>query len=113
MSVMSEMPKFKVKKGDTVVVLSGKDKGRRGKVLQMLAPDGAVVVEKVNLVKKHLRPSRNAKGGIVDKEKALPIAKIMVVCPQCDKPARMGYRLLDDQKKLRYCKKCGEIIDKG
>ena len=105
--------KFRLKKGDTVMVISGKDKGKKGKVLQVVASDGKLVVEKINLIKKHMRPSRTAKGGIVEKEKALPVSKVMVICPQCGKPARTGLRLLDENKKMRFCKKCGEIIDKG
>ena len=113
MTVASAAPKHKVKKGDTVMVISGKDKGKTGKVLQVVMGKGAVVVEKINLMKKHMRPSRSSKGGIIEKEKALTLSKVLVVCPQCEKPTRIGLRFIEEGKKLRFCKKCGEIVDKG
>ncbi len=104
--------KFKIKKGDTVIVLAGRDKGKTGKVLQLVT-NGKVFVEKLNILKKHVRPSKASKGGIVEKEGGFYLSKVMVVCPQCEKPARMGIRTIETGKRLRYCKKCEEAIDKG
>ena len=104
--------KFKIKKGDTVRVIAGKDKGKSGKVLH-LADHAKVVVEKLNLIKRHTRPSKASKGGIVEKEGGLYLSKVMIVCPQCEKPTRIGIRIIEGEKRLRYCKKCDEVIDKG
>lgn len=105
--------KARIKKGDTVMVLAGKDRGKQGKVLQVMPAQSKVVVEKVNLIKRHTKPSRENKGGIVEKEGALALGKVMVVCPHCAKPARMAVALLDGGRRLRRCKQCGEIVDKG
>jgi large subunit ribosomal protein L24 len=106
-------PKLKIRKGDMVKVLAGKDKGKTGKVLQVLGHEAKVFVEKVNLIKKHVRATKASKGGIVEKEGGLASSKVMLVCPQCEKPARVGRRLIESGNLLRYCKKCGEIIDKA
>jgi large subunit ribosomal protein L24 len=113
MLMETEIGKSKIKKGDTVMVMSGKDKGKKGKVLQVATGQSKVFVEKVNLLKKHVRPTKASKGGIIEKEGGLYLSKVMVVCPQCEKPARLGYREIEPGKRLRYCKKCKEIIDKG
>lgn len=110
---MMAVPKVKIRKGDTVMVISGKDKGKTSKVLQVAARDSKVFVEKINMIKRHLRPSRSSKGGIVEKEGAIHLSKVMIVCPECNKPTRVGLRILETTKHLRFCKKCGEIIDKG
>lgn len=94
------------------MVITGKDKGKTGKVLQM-AEHGKVFVEKINILKKHVRPSKESKGGIVEKEGGLYLSKVMIVCPQCEKPTRVGIRTIETGKRLRYCKKCEEVIDKG
>ncbi|MCI0528240.1 MAG: 50S ribosomal protein L24 [Nitrospira sp.] len=104
--------RFKIKKGDTVMVITGKDRGKTGKVLQM-GENGKVFVEKINLLKKHVRPSKASKGGIVEKEGGLYLSKVMIMCPQCEEPSRVGIRTIDTGKRLRYCKKCEEVIDKG
>jgi large subunit ribosomal protein L24 len=104
--------RFKIKKGDTVMVITGKDRGKTGKVLQ-LAENGKVFVEKINVLKKHIRPSKSSKGGIVEKEGGLYLSKVMMMCPQCEEPTRVGIRTIDTGKRLRYCKKCEEVIDKG
>ncbi len=105
--------KVKLKKGDSVKVIAGKDRGKSGKVLQVIAGERKALVEKVNVVKKHLKPTGSSKGGIVEMEKKISLSKVMLVCPQCDKPARIAYRVVDGAKKLRVCKRCNEIIDKG
>ncbi|MCD6463000.1 MAG: 50S ribosomal protein L24 [Thermotogae bacterium] len=102
---------MKVKKGDLVQVISGKDKGKRGKILRVIPRENKVIVENVNMVKRHQRPTpRLREGGIVEREAPIYACKVMVVCPSCDKPTRVGYKFVDDRK-VRYCKKCGEIID--
>jgi large subunit ribosomal protein L24 len=103
--------KLRIKKGDMVIVLSGKYRGKKGKVLTVLSKEGKVVVEGVNVVKKHMRPTRDFPGGIV--EKLLPIyaSKVMLVCPHCHEPTRAKMQLVEG-KKVRACRKCEELIDK-
>ena len=102
----------KIRKGDNVVVLSGRDKGRRGAVLEVHA-DGRVLVEGINVVKKHTRanPQANKPGGIIDKEMPLPISKVAIWNPAAKKSDRIGYRTLADGKKVRYFKSNGEMLD--
>ena len=100
-----------VKKGDTIVVLSGKDKGKQGKVLKSDPKGGKVVVEGVNVAMKHRKPRKqNEEGGIVKMETPIYACKVMLVCPKCGKPTRPAFRILDDGSKSRVCRKCGEII---
>lgn len=107
------MVSFAIKANDEVIVRKGKEKGKKGKVLRVLPSVGKVLIEKVNLVKKHTRPTRKfPQGGIIEKEAPLSIANVMLVCPKCSKPARVGRRILADGTKARFCKKCGEVIDK-
>jgi large subunit ribosomal protein L24 len=107
------MAKVHVKQGDKVCILSGKDKGKTGKILNVMPRSGKVIVEGINLVKKHQRPTRdNPQGGIMEKEGPIYSAKVMLVCPRCNKPARVGYQFLADGQKVRYCKNCGEVNDK-
>ena len=102
------MAKMHVKKGDKVVVLSGKDKGKEGTVLVAKPSEGKVVVEGVAIVKKATRPNaQNQQGGIVEKEAAIDASNVMVVCPSCGKPSRMGHDVDENDKKVRVCKKCG------
>ncbi len=102
----------KIKKNDLVMVVAGKDKGRRGKVIRVLPSRSRVVVEKVNVVKRHQRATQNVKGGILEKEAPIHISNVMLICPECGEPTRVGYKLLQDGRKVRSCKKCGEITDK-
>ena len=103
--------KLNVKKGDTVVVLSGKDKGKQGKVIQALPKKNKVVVQGVNKVKRHTKPNQSApQGGILVKEAPLHACKVMLVCPACSKPTRVGHKEVNG-KNVRVCKKCGEVID--
>ena len=100
------MNSLKIKKNDTVVVLSGKDKGKQGKVLRALPAKGKVVVEGVAIVKKATRPNpNNQAGGIVSQEAAIDVSNVALVCPKCGKPTRVGHQ---DGKRL--CKKCGELF---
>ena len=105
------MNKVHVKTGDTVVVLSGKDKGKQGAVLAVSPKEGKVIVEKVNMVTKHVKPRRMGEpGGIVKAEGAMYASKVQLVCPRCKQPTRVGHKLYEDGKKGRICKKCGEEI---
>ncbi|PNU21608.1 50S ribosomal protein L24 [Geothermobacter hydrogeniphilus] len=105
--------KYHVKKDDTVMVIAGKEKGKTGKVMRIIADSNRVVVENLNMVKRHTRPSQtNQDGGIVEKEAPLAISNVMLVCASCNKPTRTGVRVLDDGAKVRFCKKCNEIVDK-
>lgn len=103
--------KVHVKTGDTVVVLCGKDRGKKGKVMAVSPKEGKVIVEKVNMVKKHVKPRRMGEsGGIIKAEGAMYASKVQIVCPRCNKPTRTGHKLYDDGTKARICKKCGESI---
>jgi large subunit ribosomal protein L24 len=103
--------KLKIKKNDKVLVQSGKDKGKTAKILKVFPEKGKVVVEGINIIKKHQRPTQNFQGGIIDRPNPIRVAKLMLVCPRCSKPTRVGYKS-QDEKKVRYCKKCSETIDK-
>lgn len=109
----TENKKLHVKKGDTVVVISGKDKGKKAKVLVALPQDGKVIVEGVNMSVKHKKPGKNMQqGGIIHQESAIFSSKVMLWCDKCKKGVRLGHRILDDKSKVRYCKDCGEVLDK-
>jgi large subunit ribosomal protein L24 len=110
MTVRKKLPK--IKKNDKVIVIVGKEKGKIGTVLKIDAEKGRVVVEKVNMVKKHAKPSaKTAQGGIIEKEGPLSISNVMIVCNKCTEPTRIGMRALEDGSKVRVCKKCGEPMD--
>ncbi len=101
-----------IRKNDYVQIISGKDKGRRGKVLDVFSKTSRVLVEHINLVKKHTRPKgQEIKGGIVKQESPLHISNVMLICNKCDKPRRIGYKMLADNKKVRICRKCGEMLE--
>ena len=103
--------KLHVKKGDTVVVLSGKDKGKQGKIITAMPKAGKVIVEGVNKVKRHSKPSLKVpQGGIITKEMPLHACKVQLVCPACNKPTRIGHKAVNG-KNARVCKKCGEVIE--
>ncbi|MDH4099906.1 MAG: 50S ribosomal protein L24 [Nitrospirota bacterium] len=103
----------KLKKNDNVEVIAGKEKGKRGRIIAVLAKKDRVLVESLNIVKKHMRPSAQSKeGGILEKEGALHISNVMLVCPKCDKATRLGGSKLEDGRKVRVCRSCGESIDK-
>ena len=103
--------KMFVKKGDKVKVIAGKDKGKEGEVIRVIPETQRVVVEKVNLVKKHQRPSqKNPNGGIATVEAPIHASNVMIVCPSCKKPARFGSVRNEAGKKVRVCKKCGKTL---
>ena len=105
------MNKVHVKTGDTVVVLSGKDKGKKGKVLAVAPKEGKVIVEKINIVSKHIKPRRMGEpGGIIKAEGAMYASKVQIVCPRCKKPTRVGHKIYEDGTKSRICVKCGEAL---
>ena len=105
------MNKVHVKTGDTVVVLSGKDKGKKGKVMAVSPKEGKVIVEKINIVSKHIKPRRMGEpGGIIKAEGAMYASKVQIVCPRCKKPTRVGHKIYDDGTKSRICVKCGEAL---
>lgn len=103
-----------VKKDDQVRVLSGKDAGKEGKVLKVFPTRGRAIVENVNQIRRHTRPNpqKNVKGGVMERESPIPIAKLKVICPECNKPVRTGVKLLSDDKRVRVCKACDATIDK-
>ena len=107
------MKKCRIRKDDKVMVIAGKDAGKLGKVLKVLRKHDRVLVEKVNMVKRHMRanPYRQQAGGIVEKEMPIHVSNLMVVCSACTKPTRVGYRHTEDGKKLRFCKKCNEVME--
>lgn len=100
-----------IKKGDTILVISGKDKGKKGKVLSVLPADNKLVVERVNIAKRHQRPTRNFQGGIIEKPLPLNASKVMLMCPRCSEPTRVGRKMIE-KKWVRVCRKCEEIVDK-
>lgn len=102
-----------VKKNDTVMVIAGKEKGKTGKVMRVFPAKGRLIIESLNIVKRHKRPTRGAAdGGIIEKEAPMDASNVMLVCAACNKPTRTGVRLLDDGKRARFCKKCQELVDK-
>lgn len=99
-----------IKKKDKVVVLAGKDKGKQGEVLKVYPEEGRLVIAKINFVKRHTRPTQTEPGGIREKEAPVSIGKVMLVCPKCTLPNRPKFDKLSDGKKIRVCRKCGEMI---
>lgn len=105
-------PRLKIKKGDTVMVISGKNAGKKGKVLDVVPRNKKVLVEGVNMVKRHQRPTQALpQGGIIDKEAPLHVSNVMVMCNKCDAPVRVGRKESADGSRVRYCRKCGNILD--
>ncbi|MCK4690650.1 MAG: 50S ribosomal protein L24 [Desulfuromonadales bacterium] len=105
--------KLHVKKNDMVKIIAGKENGKTGKVLRVFPAKGRVVVENLNVIKRHTRPSQlNPEGGIVEKEAPLSISNVMLVCGSCSEATRTGVRKLEDGSKTRYCKKCDASVDK-
>jgi len=103
---------YHIKKNDLVMVVAGKDKGKTGKVLNIIKKKDRLVVEKVNMIKKHVKPSQKSKGGIMERESPIHISNVMIYCEKCSKPVRVGKKELEDKRKVRFCKRCEEVIDK-
>ncbi len=102
---------MKVIKDDNVLVLSGNNKGKTGRVLKVLPKKNRIIVEGINFIKKHSRPTqKNPQGGIIEIEASIHVSNVMVICPKCDAPTRVGSKILENGKKIRACKNCGEMF---
>lgn len=109
---MSAVTRYKVRRGDLVTVITGKDKGKSGKVLSVFPKDGKILVERVNIVKRHTKPNqKNQAGGIVEKEAPVAISKVMVLDPSSNKPSRLGRKKLNDGSLVRFVKKSGQTLE--
>mgnify|MGYP000675099371 CR=1 FL=1 len=105
--------KCKLKKGDEVAVIRGKDRGKKGKILRIFRSKNRAIVENINLVEKKQKPTQdNPKGGIIKIEESLPVSALQIVCPSCQKRTRIGINIMDNKQKLRFCRKCKESLDK-
>ena len=103
-----------IRRNDSVVVTAGRDRGKRGRVLKVLPDRNRLIVEGVNVIKRHTRPNpqRNIKGGIVEREGTLHASNVQLVCPECQAMTRVGHRILNDGRKIRICRKCEGVVDK-
>jgi large subunit ribosomal protein L24 len=103
-----------LRKNDSVLIITGKDRGKRGRVLKVLPEKNRLIVEGVNLIKRHTRPNpaKNIKGGVVQREASLHASNVQLVCPECGAHTRVGHKVLDDGRKVRICRKCGGVVDK-
>ena len=103
-----------IRKNDNVLVVTGKDRGKRGRVLRVVPEKNRLIVEGVNIIKRHTKPNpgRNIKGGLVEREAPLHASNVQVVCPECGKATRLGRRILGDGRKVRICRKCEGVVDK-
>jgi large subunit ribosomal protein L24 len=103
-----------IRRNDTIVVITGKEKGKRGKVLIVLPEKQRIVVERVNFIKRHQRPTQKVRqGGIIEREGSLHVSNVMLVCSKCDRPTRVGHQVLANGRRARVCRRCGEIVDKA
>jgi large subunit ribosomal protein L24 len=103
----------RIKKNDTVVVTGGRERGKTGKVLRVLLQEQRAIVERLNMVKRHLKPrGPQSPGGIVEKEAPIVLSSLMPLCERCNAPVRVGSRLLEDGRRVRVCRRCGEVFDK-
>lgn len=102
----------KLKKGDTVVIIAGRERGKTGKILSLHLTEGKLTVEKLNIIKRHTKPSqRNRQGGILEREAPLALSNVMLYCGNCQKPVRIGIKVQEDGQRARICKKCKEVIE--
>jgi large subunit ribosomal protein L24 len=103
-----------IRRNDNVVVITGKDRGKRGRVLKVDAAKNRLIVEGVNFIKRHTKPNpqRQIKGGVVEREASLHASNVQIVCPECGKPTRLGRKILGDGRKVRICRKCEGVVDK-
>ena len=109
---MATTVKTRIRKNDEVVVTTGRDKGARGKVVRVLPDEGRVVVSKVNMIKRHTKASAQGAGGIIEKEAPVAISNVQYFCPSCKAGVRLGVKTLEDGRKVRTCRKCGEVLDR-
>src|SRR5881392_3673391 len=103
-----------IRQNDTVLVTTGKDRGKQGRVIRMVPEKNRLIVEGVNLIKRHTRPNpaKNVKGGVVQREASLHASNVQLVCPECGAQTRVGHRVLEDGRKVRICRKCDGVVDK-
>ena len=103
-----------IRKNDNVLVTTGKDRGKRGRVVRVVPEKNRLIVEGVNIIKRHTKanPQRNIKGGLVEREAPLHASNVQLVCPECGKPTRIGKKILGDGRKVRVCRKCEGVVDK-
>jgi large subunit ribosomal protein L24 len=105
-------PKTNIRKGDLVVVIAGKDRGKSGKVIRVLRDNWRVTIEKINMIKRHTKPNQqNRQGGILEREASIHLSNILLYCASCQKPARAGSKTMADGRRSRICKKCGQAIE--
>ena len=110
---MNQLANLKIKKNDIVKVMTGKEKGKKGKILMVFRLDKNVIVERLNIVKWHTRPTQQMRQGvIIEKEAKIHISNVMIVCNKCDKTTRVSMKILENGKKIRTCKHCGEMLDR-
>ena len=104
----------RLRKNDQVMVIAGRDRGKRGKVLRIFPGRNRAIVERINMIKRHTRPNpqQNIKGGLVEREGSIDVSNLMVVCSECDRPTRPRHKLLNDGRKVRVCHQCEGVIDK-
>ena len=108
-----EKKKLNIRKNDKVMVIAGREKGKIGTVLKVIPRKDRAVIEKLNMVKRHTRAGgKSAQGGIIERESPIHVSNLMLVCGKCAEPARVGKKVLEDGSKVRFCKKCGEFMDK-
>ena len=105
---------YAIRKNDSVIVIAGRERGKRGRVLRVIPDARRVIVEGVNFIKRHTRPNpqKNVKGGIVQREAPLSASNVQLVCPECSNPTRVGRKLLDNGRRVRFCVKCKGVVDK-
>ncbi len=103
-----------IRKNDNVLVTTGKDRGKKGRVIRVVPEKNRLIIEGVNLIKRHTRPNpaKNIKGGVVQREASLHASNVQLVCPECGAHTRVGHKVLDDGRKVRICRKCGGVVDK-
>lgn len=101
-----------IKKEDTVLVIAGREKGKKGRVLSVAPAKSSLIIEKINIIKRHMKPSRKyAQGGIIEREAPIHMSNVILVCPKCNKSTRIANLTMENGKKVRTCKKCKEVID--
>jgi len=105
------MVKTRIRRDDEVLVIAGRDKGARGKVIKVLRADGTVLVSKINMIKRHTRQTEHSSGGIIEREAPLAISNVQYFCAKCKTGVRLGIKTLEDDRKVRTCRSCGEVLD--
>ncbi|MFN3075712.1 MAG: 50S ribosomal protein L24 [Alphaproteobacteria bacterium] len=105
------MAKLRIKKGDRVIVITGRDKGKGGEVLRAMPKENRLIVQGVNMVKRHQRQTQTSEGGVLDKEAPIDVSNVALVDPKSGKPTRIGYKVLEDGRKVRVARRSGEVID--